>query len=111
MGRIVSLYRDGFYLGAGALANLERGRNLTPVARLDNVLLRLRGRAATGGMDRAKVNRLVPGILIFEMPDGFFVGNPAMQFGLPLLKFQFLARGERKHDQRCETENESFHLR
>jgi hypothetical protein len=72
--------------------------------------LRLRRRAAAGGMDRAKVNRFVPGVLIFEMPDSLFVGNAGMQFDLRLLEFQVRARGERKQDRQCEKKKAIFHF-
>ena len=107
---IVSLHRHGFNLQTGAVANVERGGDLTLFARRDLVFLCLRRCASARGMHRFKMNRRVADVFVFEMADRLLVANRGMQIDLCLFPFQFRARGGGEKHQECESENVGFHF-
>src|SRR4030095_2575031 len=61
--RLVGLHRHGFYLSAGTIADVKRGRDLAFVSWRHFVLLSLGSSATAGGVDRFKVHRGLAGIL------------------------------------------------
>ena len=107
---LVGFHGHGFHLRPGAIADFKRRGDFAFIAGHYLVLLCLRGRATTGGMDRFKVDHRFSGILVFEMADRFLIGNTRMQLDLGLFPFQFGAGDEWKQDRQRENENAIFHF-
>src|SRR4029077_6225245 len=84
---LVCLHRYGFDLVAGAVANIECGRDLAFITRRHFFLLVLRSGATAGGVNRLKVHRWLASILVFEMADRLLVVSGGMQLDRGLLPF------------------------
>src|SRR5215831_12926353 len=65
--RLVRLNGHGFYLSAGTIADVKRGRDLAFISRRHYVLLGLRSSATTGGVYRFKVHWCLAGVLVLEV--------------------------------------------
>jgi hypothetical protein len=75
---LVGFHSHSFDLCAGAVADIERGRNLAFIARRHFFLLALRGGATAGGVNRFKVHRRLASVLVFEVADRLFVVRGGM---------------------------------
>src|ERR671918_1697708 len=79
IGRVVGFHRHSFDLSAGAIADVERGRDFTFLSRWHFLFMRLRSESATArSADRFKVYRFVAGVLIFEMTYRLLVSSSRM---------------------------------
>jgi hypothetical protein len=110
MSRIIRFDGHRFYLCPGAIADFESGGDFAFFARPDLVLLCLRSRAPTRGVDGLEADRRVTCVLILEMADCLLVGDGGVQFDLGLFPFQFRACGEWKQHRQRENEDAIFHF-
>src|SRR5215813_11959389 len=108
--RLVRLHRDGFYLSASTIADIECGRDLAFVSRRHHVLLSLCSGATAGRVNRLKMHWCRASVLVLEMPDRLFVVRSGMQLNRGLLPFQFGARSQAHDHRQGESEEWCFHF-